>query len=220
MANGRRVTFDVPSSSDDVQLSQLSGNLIPPTVYRNLDPGRIIRNQGARGSNCECQTHLASGPTDAWATQFKLHVPARIQTLMEMTNVMSVNCESVLQQLNNIHDIDAIFAHEAAMQEACRVESEEEVSDAINAAGFAGFGFPLEIGESRITKQSTTTETTRTKRKTVKKTFGVSSHSATHVHKKVDTVELQTWFEGEDCYVATTDAGIFCGNVKRVTRRL
>lgn len=220
MANNRRVRWNLPSSADDVQPPLPSSNRIPLTPHNTLTLDQMIRNPVERGSNCECQTRFTNGPTDAWATQFELHVPTRIESLMEMTNMRSLNYESMLQRFGRMHDNDAINIHEAATEEDYRIESAEEVCDAINASGFTGFGFPLDIGESRITKQFTTTETTRTKRRTVKvkETYSAPSHSAIHMHKKVDTVELQTWFEGEDCYVAAADVGILCGNARRRTR--
>lgn len=217
MTNNRHVRFDMDSLGDGVQPPQPSGNHIPPPPYHSL--GRIIRDPGTRGSDCECQKHLMNDPIDSWAGQLK--IPARTKSLMEMTNMKSLNYESLLQ-FGRINNSDAIVAHEAAteaaIEEAFRVKSEEEFSNAINASvGFTDFGFSLEIEESRTTKQFTTTETT--KRRIIKETYSAPSQLAIHVYKKVDTVELQTWFEGEDCYVTTADAGIFCGNIRRGTHR-
>lgn len=229
MSNNRRVRFDLPSSDDGVRSPQPSSLRVPSSSYRNLD--RINNDSVARRRNCECQTYSANDPTDAWDSQFNIpsrieslmevasmnQIPTRMESLMEATNMKSLNYESLLQ-LGRINHSDAMVAHEAAMEEAFRAESTEEIFDTINTSmGFTDFGFSHEIERSRTMKKFTTTETT--KRRTVRDTCGAPSQSAIQVYKKVDTVELQTWFEGDDCYVAAADAGVFCGNTRRRTHR-
>lgn len=214
MSNNRHVHWpDMPLSDDGVYSPQPSSNRVPLASYRN--PDRANNDSVARRSECECQNHRTNDPTDGWAGQF--NIPTRMESLMEITNMNSLNYESLLH-LDRINNRDAMVSHEAAMEEAFRTESAEEVFNAINTSmGFTDFGFSHEIERSRTKKKFTITETT--KRRTVRDTCGAPSQSATHVYKKVDTVELQTWFEGEDCYVAAADAGVFCGNTRRRTHR-
>lgn len=212
MSNNRRVQFDLPLLDDGVQAPLRSSNRVPPPSHNSL--GRVIHDPGARRSNCECQKYRVNDPTDEWVDQFK--TPTRMESFMEMANAKSLNYESALQ-FGKMNSSNAMVAREAATGEDFRFESGEEAFDAINAnVGFNEFGFSLEIEASRSRKQFTTTETT--KRRTTRDTSGVPSQSAFHMYKKVDTVELQTWFEGEDCYVAASDAGYFRGN-RRETHR-
>lgn len=211
MSNNRRVQFDL-SSDDGVQSPQLSGNRTPPPSYHHLS--RVIHDPVARRSNCECQKYRMNDPADEW-DQYK--TSPRMESFMEMASMRPLNYESG-RQFGKTNNSNAMVTREAATEEDFRFESGEEAFDAFNASvGFTEFGFSLEIEGSRIRKQFTTTETT--KRRTNRDTYGASSQSAYQVYKKVDTVELQTWFEGEDCFVAGPDAGIFRGNMRRETHR-
>ncbi|EHK48402.1 uncharacterized protein TrAtP1_009859 [Trichoderma atroviride] len=137
-----------------------------------------------------------------------------MESFMEMANLKSLSYESVLQFGKMNSSSNAVVTREAATEEQFRFESGEEAFDAINAnAGFTEYKFSLEIEGPGSRKQFTTTETT--KRRIVRDACGVPSQSTVRVYKKVDTTELQTWFEGEDCYVAATDAGIVRGNILR-----
>lgn len=211
MSNNRRVTFDL-SSDDGIQSPQPSGNRTPPPSYRHLS--RVIHDPGAQRNNCECQKYRMNDPTDEW-DQYK--TPPRGESFMEMANMRPLNHESV-RQFGKTNNSNAMGTREAATEEDFRFKSGEEAFDAINASvGFTEFGFSLEIEGSRTRKQFTTTETN--KRRTTRDAYGGPSQPAYHVYKKVDTVELQTWFEGEDCYVAASDAGILRGNMRRETHR-
>ncbi|KAM0511975.1 hypothetical protein ACHAPE_009331 [Trichoderma viride] len=211
MSNNRRVQFDL-SSDDGVQSPQPSGNRTPPPSYHH--PSRVIHDLGVRRSNCECQKYRMNDPADEW-DQYK--TPPKMESLMEMASMRPFNYESG-RQFGKINNSNAMVTREAATEEDFRVESGEEAFDAFNASvGFTEFGSSFEIEGSRIRKQFTTTETTR--RRTNRDTYGSPSQSAYHVSKKVDTVELQTWFEGEDCFVAASDAGISRGNMRRETHR-
>ncbi|KAK1236855.1 hypothetical protein MKX08_007803 [Trichoderma sp. CBMAI-0020] len=217
MSNSRHVRFSVSSLDDDVQPLRSSNRDSPPL---HQIPGRVFRDLGARRNSCECQRSRMNDPADEWVDPFK--APARmesfVESFMDMTNVKSLNYESVLQFGNMNSSSADMVTREAATEEDFRFESGEEAFDATNAnVGFAEYKFSLEIEGSRSRKQFTTTETT--KRRTVRDACCAPSQSAVHVYKKVDTVELQTWFEGDDCYVAAADAGIVRGNILRESYR-
>ncbi|KAL7894074.1 hypothetical protein HDV63DRAFT_415217 [Trichoderma sp. SZMC 28014] len=230
MPDNRRVHFpDLPPLDDGVQAPLKSILRVTYSLNRNLD--RVNNDSVARRSDCECQNYRTNDPTDAWAGQFNIptgaetlmrmtgvnQIPSRRESLMEATNMNALNYES-LMQLGRINHSNAMAIHEAAIEEAFRAESAEEVFDTINTSmGFTDFGFSHEIERSRTMKKFTTTKTS--KRRTVRNSRGTPSQPAIQMYKKVDTVELQTWFEDEDCYVAAADAVVFCDHTRRRTHR-
>ncbi|KAM0479407.1 hypothetical protein ACHAPX_004618 [Trichoderma viride] len=165
-------------------------------------------------------------PTDAWV-QSQFMRPTRFEGLAETINLKkTLNYESMLQQFGRMNNIGAVFAHEAATEEASDVINaglrfiDNGFSLEIGGAGIISDGFSFEIKGSRTTRQTAATaETTRRRAARDANTIGVPSQSGIHVYKKIGTVKMQSWFDGEDCHVTAPDAGFVCGNMRRAGYR-